>query len=48
MPPSLPDEHDLKGFLLSASAQVLTVDERHDEVAAAAVTRTLEAEFTRP
>ena len=46
--PSLPDEHDLKGFLLSAPAQVLTVDERHDEAAASAVTRTLEAEFTRP
>ena len=46
--PSLPDEHDLKGFLLSAPVQVLTVDERHDEAAASAVTRTLEAEFTRP
>jgi CO/xanthine dehydrogenase Mo-binding subunit len=46
--PSLPDERDLKGFLLSAPAQVVTVDERHDEGAAAAVARTLEAEFTRP
>ena len=46
--PSLPDERDLKGFLLSAPAQVVAVDERHDEEAAAAVARTLEAEFTRP
>ena len=45
---SLPDERDLKGFLLSAPTQVVTVDERHDTGAAAAVTRTLEAEFTRP
>lgn len=45
---SLPDEHDLKGFLLSAPAQAVTVDERHDEQAVAAVTRTLTAEFTRP
>ena len=46
--PSLPDEHDLKKFLLSAPAQVVTVDEMRDEEAAATVTRTLEAEFTRP
>jgi CO/xanthine dehydrogenase Mo-binding subunit len=46
--PSLPDERDLKGFLLSAPAQAVTVDERHDEAAASAVTRTLDAEFTRP
>jgi nicotinate dehydrogenase subunit B len=46
--PSLPDEHDLKEFLLSGPAQVVTVDEVRDEEAAAAVTRTLEAEFTRP
>ena len=46
--PSLPDERDLKGFLLSAPAQVLTVDESHDEEAAAAVARTIGAEFTRP
>ena len=48
MTPSLPDEHDLKEFLLSGPAQVVTVDEVRDEEAAAAVTRTLEAEFTRP
>jgi CO/xanthine dehydrogenase Mo-binding subunit len=46
--PSLPDEHDLKEFLLSGPAQVVTVDEVRDEESAAAVTRTLEAEFTRP
>ena len=46
--PSLPDEHDLKEFLLSGPAQVVTVDEVRDEEAAAVVTRTLEAEFTRP
>src|SRR5215470_4949091 len=46
--PSLPDERDLKGFLLSAPEQEVTVDERRDEQAAASVTRTLEAEFTRP
>ena len=46
--PSLPDERDLRGFLLSAPAQVVTVDELHDGEAAATVTRTLEAEFTRP
>ncbi|HEV3289455.1 MAG TPA: molybdopterin cofactor-binding domain-containing protein [Streptosporangiaceae bacterium] len=45
---SLPDEHDLKGFLLSAPEQAVTVDEQHDESAAASVTRTLTAEFTRP
>jgi len=45
---SLPDERDLKGFLLAAPAQVVTVDERHDAAAAGSVTRTLEAEFTRP
>ena len=33
--PSLPDERDVKGFLLSAPAQVVTVDELHDEEAAA-------------
>jgi CO/xanthine dehydrogenase Mo-binding subunit len=46
--PSLPDEHDLRGFLLAAPAEAVTVDERHDQRAAAAVTRTLTAEFTRP
>jgi CO/xanthine dehydrogenase Mo-binding subunit len=45
---SLPDERDLKAFLLSAPAQVVTVDESHDEEAAAAVARTIGAEFTRP
>jgi nicotinate dehydrogenase subunit B len=45
---SLPDEHDLRGFLLAGPAQTVTVDEQHDQGAAAAVTRTLTAEFTRP
>jgi nicotinate dehydrogenase subunit B len=45
---SLPDERDLRGFLLAAPAQVVIVDERHDPAAAGSVTRTLEAEFTRP
>ena len=46
--PSLPDERDLKGFLLSAPVQVVTVDEQHGTGAAGPATRTLEAEFTRP
>ena len=45
---SLPDERDLKTFLLSSPAQAVTVHERHDEQAAASVTRTFTAEFTRP
>jgi nicotinate dehydrogenase subunit B len=45
---SLPDEHDLRGFLLAGPAQTVTVDEQRDQRAAAAVTRTLTAEFTRP
>jgi len=45
---SLPDEHDLRGFLLAGPAQTVIVDEQHDQRAAAAVTRTLTAEFTRP
>ena len=48
VPPSLPDERDLKSFLLSAPAQAVIVDQHHDEAAAASVTRTVEAEFTRP
>jgi CO/xanthine dehydrogenase Mo-binding subunit len=46
--PSLPDEDDLRGFLLAAPAEAVTVDERHDRRAATAVTNTLTAEFTRP
>jgi CO/xanthine dehydrogenase Mo-binding subunit len=45
---SLPDEQDLKGFLLAAPEQAVTVDEQHDEGAAASVTATLTADFTRP
>ncbi len=47
-PPTLPDEDDLKGFLLSQPAQVQPVTERADPAAVAQVTRTLAAEFTRP
>ncbi|HLI42244.1 MAG TPA: molybdopterin cofactor-binding domain-containing protein [Streptosporangiaceae bacterium] len=45
---SLPDEDDLKGFLLTAPAEVACVARRHDPAAAAAVSRTLTAEYTRP
>jgi nicotinate dehydrogenase subunit B len=45
---SLPDENDLRGFLLAAPAEATTVESRRDEQAAAAVTRTLTAEYTRP
>jgi CO/xanthine dehydrogenase Mo-binding subunit/aerobic-type carbon monoxide dehydrogenase small subunit (CoxS/CutS family) len=46
--PSLPDERDLRGFLLSAPAQEETVVDQTDGDAAATATRTLTAEFTRP
>jgi nicotinate dehydrogenase subunit B len=45
---SLPDEDDLKHFLVSQPAQVLPVAERRDEQAAARVSQQLSAEFTRP
>ncbi|HZC39436.1 MAG TPA: molybdopterin cofactor-binding domain-containing protein [Streptosporangiaceae bacterium] len=45
---SLPDERDLAGFLLAAPAQEQPVTERRDEAAAAAVTRRLAADYTRP
>ncbi|MGE5289471.1 MAG: molybdopterin cofactor-binding domain-containing protein [Micromonosporaceae bacterium] len=48
---SLPDERDLKAFLLSRPAETLIVDEHHDGSAAAAANltaQTLTAEFTRP
>ena len=47
-PQTLPDEDDLKGFLLGQPVQVQPVTERADPAAAARVTRTLAAEFTRP
>jgi len=45
---SLPDEDDLKGFLLSAPSEAVTVGSRHDPGAAASAARTLTAEYTRP
>jgi CO/xanthine dehydrogenase Mo-binding subunit len=45
---SLPDENDLRGFLLTAPTEATPVESRRDERAAAGVTRTLTAEYTRP
>ena len=45
---TLPEERDLRSFLLSAPAQTQAVLERFDPAAAAAVTRTVTAEFSRP
>jgi nicotinate dehydrogenase subunit B len=45
---SLPDEDDLKGFLLSQPAEDQPVVQRHDAEAAAGVDRTCAAEYTRP
>ena len=45
---SLPDDRDLKGFLLSAPAEDVPVESRHDEEAAASVTTPRTAEYTRP
>jgi CO/xanthine dehydrogenase Mo-binding subunit len=44
----LPDERDIRGFLLSAPAEAETVLNRSDPGATAAVTTELAAEFTRP
>ena len=44
----LPDERDLRAFLLSAPAETLPVLDQPDPAAASAVTRTLTAEFSRP
>src|SRR5579862_311626 len=46
--PSLPDERDLRGFLLSSPAEEETVLEQPNAGAAATAVRTLTAEFTRP
>jgi nicotinate dehydrogenase subunit B len=46
--PSLPDESDLRGFLLSSRAAEETVVDQPDGDAVATATRTLSAEFTRP
>jgi CO/xanthine dehydrogenase Mo-binding subunit len=45
---SLPDPRDLRGFLLAAPSETLTVLDRPAGDAAGLVTRTLTAEFTRP
>jgi CO/xanthine dehydrogenase Mo-binding subunit len=45
---SLPDPGDLRGFLLGAPSEALTVLDRADQTAAGTAARTLTAEFTRP
>ena len=45
---ALPDERDLRAFLLTAPSEPQPVVERLDPGAAATVSRTLTAEFTRP
>ncbi len=45
---SLPDEDDLRGFLLSAPEQAEPVVARRDPAAAGRVTLTRQSEFTRP
>jgi CO/xanthine dehydrogenase Mo-binding subunit len=45
---SLPDPRDLRGFLLGAPSEALTVLDQPDEAAAATAAQSLTAEFTRP
>jgi CO/xanthine dehydrogenase Mo-binding subunit len=45
---SLPDPRDVRGFLLGARSEALTVVDRADQGAAGTATRTLTGEFTRP
>jgi len=45
---SLPDEDDLRSFLLGAPAETSVIARRRDPDAAARATRTLTAEFSRP
>ena len=45
---SLPDEDDLKGFLLGEPTETAVIAHRRDEAAEARVTRTLTGEFSRP
>jgi nicotinate dehydrogenase subunit B len=47
-PGPLPDERDLRAFLLAAPSEPQPVVEQLDPAAAATVSRTLTAEFTRP
>ncbi len=46
--PSLPDDRDLRGFMLAAPSEDQAVADQPDVDAAGAATRTLTAEFTRP
>jgi CO/xanthine dehydrogenase Mo-binding subunit/aerobic-type carbon monoxide dehydrogenase small subunit (CoxS/CutS family) len=46
--PSLPDDRDLRGFILGAPSETQTVVDRPAGDAAGAATRSLTAEFTRP
>src|SRR5204862_5966261 len=45
---SLPDEDDLRSFLLGAPAETSVITRREDAAAAARVTSTLTAEYARP
>jgi CO/xanthine dehydrogenase Mo-binding subunit len=45
---SLPDDRELKGFLLSAPAEDVPIESRRDAGAAATATTALGAEYTRP
>jgi CO/xanthine dehydrogenase Mo-binding subunit/aerobic-type carbon monoxide dehydrogenase small subunit (CoxS/CutS family) len=46
--PSLPDPHDLRGFMLAARSQAETLVDQPAGEAGGTATRTLTAEFTRP
>jgi nicotinate dehydrogenase subunit B len=46
--PSLPDDRDLRGFLLAAASEAETVVDQPDGDAGGTATRTLTAEFIRP
>ena len=45
---SLPDERDLRSFLLTSPSEAVTIDRRRDPIAAARAVRTLSAEYSRP
>ena len=45
---SLPDENDLRSFLLGEPAETSVIVQRRDQAAAARVTSTLSAEYSRP
>jgi CO/xanthine dehydrogenase Mo-binding subunit/aerobic-type carbon monoxide dehydrogenase small subunit (CoxS/CutS family) len=46
--PSLPDPHDLRGFMLAARSEAETLVDQPDGEAGGTAARTLTAEFTRP